>query len=118
MRKLFTILAFTLFASVSFSQNNPNYSWPPTVGESSTACGVSNAFIQGAQGAGPVSPALSWPMNKVVMILRAARPNFPNTNLGQMIQAYNACSCVITYLGQGWFRVRIGGDVVEIDGGF
>jgi hypothetical protein len=126
MRKLLSFLAFTLLVStLAFSQsngggngNNQN-NWPPTVGESSTACGVSNALIQGAQGAGSGSPALSWPMNKVVAILRVARPYFSNTNLGQMIQAYNACSCVITYLGEGYFRVSIGGlaGVVVIDEG-
>jgi hypothetical protein len=109
MRKLFTILAFTLFAAISFGQSNPNSNWPPAVGESSTACGASNAIVQGAQGAGSVSPALSWPMNKVVMILREARPHFSGWNLGQMIQAYHNCGCVITYLGEGWFRVAIGG---------
>lgn len=107
MRKLFTILAFTLFASITYCQSNAN-NWPPTVGESSTACGAFNSMVFGAQG-GSASPALSWPQNKVVMILREARPFFPATNLGQMIQAYNACSCVITYLGEGYFRVAVGG---------
>lgn len=70
-------------------------------------------------GAQSMSPGLSWPMNKVVGILRVARPYFPNTNLGQMIQAYNGCSCVITYLGEGYFRVTIGGiTTVVISGDF
>jgi hypothetical protein len=115
MRKLFTILAFTLFASVSFGQSNPNSNWPPSAGESSTACGVYNSLIQGAQGAGSGSPALSWPMNKVVLILREARPLFSGMNLGQMIQAYHGCGCVITYLGEGWFRVAIGGNSTVIN---
>jgi hypothetical protein len=121
MKTALSLLAsLLLFASVGFSQSNGGNgnnqsNWPPTAGESSTACGSTNAVVQGAQGVGSLSPGMSWPMNKVVMILREARTYFPNNNLGQMIQAYNTCSCVITYLGEGYFRVAIGGNITVVD---
>ena len=99
------------------AQNNGNGgNWPPAPGQSSTACGVQPA-IQPAAAGGVIQPppvTEGWPMNKVVHILQVARPYFTNTNLGQMIQSYNACSCVITYLGENRFRVVIGGLTVEI----
>jgi hypothetical protein len=107
MKQFLLSIGFLLF-SFSFVAGQ---SWPPVAGESSSACGATTILVQGAQGAGSTSPALSWPMNKVVMILREARSQFSGMNLGQMIQAYHNCGCVITYLGEGWFRVAIGGGI-------
>lgn len=49
-----------------------------------------------------------WSMSLVVEILRPAKEHF-NLSLGQMIQRYHDCGCVITYLGGNYFRVEIGG---------
>ena len=118
---VFTAIVFLAYISLGFGQapgnggGNGNGSagspqvWPPAIGESSTACGTSNNLAPVPPGGPAPSTLQSWPMNKVVHILQIARPFFPNTNLGQMIQAYNQCSCVITYLGEGYFRVAIGG---------
>lgn len=108
---------FSLLLVLPFwcSAQAPASSWPPVVGETSGEC-VSALALQ-SQGGGVAAGAVAtvrWPMNKVVSILREARPYFPNINLGQMIQAYNACNCVITYLGEGYFAVRIGGDVIIV----
>ena len=124
MKKLITLLVFIMFASIGThllgQSNGPSggsQNWPPAIGESSTACGSSNNLLPQAPGSsGPVIGE-GWPMNRVVHILQIARPYFQQQsglNLGQMIQAYNQCSCVIRYLGEGRFRVTIGGVLTEI----
>lgn len=54
---------------------------------------------------------LGWPMRFVVEILRLADPQFPTLNLGEMVVAYRACGCVITYLGENTFLIQIGGNI-------
>ena len=116
----FLVLGIIGMASMGYAQGNGNGNngnWPPAPGQSSTACGVQPA-IQPAAAGGVIQPppvTEGWPMNKVVHILQVARPYFTNTNLGQMIQQYNSCSCVITYLGENRFRVVIGGIVAELE---
>jgi hypothetical protein len=112
MKQLLLSIGFLLFSfSISIAQ-----SWPPVAGETSSPCaGVSTQSTVQGGGAGAGAAALvQWPMNKVVMILREARPFFSGMNLGQMIQAYHNCGCVITYLGEGYFRVVIGGTAIVI----
>ena len=120
---VFAAIVFLASATHGFSQapGNGNGTWPPAIGESSTACGATNSVVPIPPG-GPAPATLeSWPMNKVVHILQVARPYFQQNaglNLGQMIQAYNQCSCVIRYLGEGMFRVTIGGVTTEINAEF
>jgi hypothetical protein len=52
-------------------------------------------------------------MALVVKVLRPAKDYF-NMSLGQMLQVYQNCACTVTYLGDGYFRVRIGGDPVIV----
>jgi hypothetical protein len=56
-------------------------------------------------------------MALVVKVLRPAKDYF-NMSLGQMLQVYQNCACTVTYLGDGYFRVRIGpggGIIVSTD---
>lgn len=55
-----------------------------------------------------------WSMNLVTQVLRPARSYF-GLSLGQLIQEYHTCSCVLTYQGGKGFRVTVGGATVLVD---
>jgi hypothetical protein len=55
-----------------------------------------------------------WSMSLVTQILRPARSHF-SMSLGQLIQEYHGCRCVVTYLGGKSFRVEVGGVTVILD---